>query len=294
LGGVVVLSTSCSSKGLTNLQQFERAMNHPIDRLQAYLRQSAITQYRAIPVPPFTVFIQANDALTFFNYAIPDEPIAADSAEAQESLELLKSVFIRENRTPRFEFIGEYAPELSGLLEKVGFTEESRLPLMLCTAETLVMPSPIEGFSVVHLQADSAPEVAIAHSRIAHYGFMGDSDWLAEYEVGIPEQKADAVAKGMGLFVGYLDEEAVAVATYGVPYDGIIELAGVATLPAYRRRGLAGYLSAVATAHAFENGVTLALLSAGDEGASRVYERIGYRAGATAVAYSAKPEGGSA
>lgn len=259
--------------------------SNAIDRLQAYLRASAHTQYRSIPVPPFTVFIQPNEALIYFNYAIPDEAIAADSAEARDSLELLKAVFLRENRTPRFEFIGEYTPHLPVLLREAGFTEESNLPLMLCTAETLVFPPPIEGFTVLQLQADSPSEAMIAHSRVAHYGFMGDSEWKAEYEIGLPEEKAAAVAKGMGLFVGYLDGEAVAVATYGVPYDGITELAGVATLPAYRRRGLAGYLSAIATQHAFANGVTLALLSAGDEGASRVYERIGYHTGATAIAY---------
>jgi predicted GNAT family acetyltransferase len=125
----------------------------------------------------------------------------------------------------------------------------------------------------------------IAHSRIAHYGFAGDSPWLAEYEVGIPDQKEKAIANGMGLFVGYMAGEAVCVATYTVPYDGITEIGGVATLPDFRRQGMAGYITAVATAHAFANGVTLALLSAGDEKAGRVYERVGYRTGATAIAY---------
>jgi len=265
-------------------------MNHAIDRLQAYLRYSATTQYRSITVPPFTVFIQANDPLTFFNYAIPDAPISAESAEAQESLELLKAVFIRENRTPRFEFIGEYTPELPILLEKAGFTEESSLPLMLCTPESLVMPPPVAGFTVTRLQADSPPDVSIAHSRIGYMGFGMDVEWSTDHESGIPEQKARAVAKRMGLFVGYLNGEAMAVASYGSPYNGISELAGVATLPTYRRRGIAGYLSAVVTADAFAQGVTIALLSAGDEGATRVYERIGYRTGAMAVAYIAKTE----
>lgn len=264
-------------------------MNSKIVRLQNYLRYSASTLYRSFPVPPFTVFLQANDPLIFFNYAIPDEPISADSVEADESLEVLKEVFVRENRTPRFEFIGEYAPELPTVLERAGFSEESRLPLMLCTAETLVMPPPIPGFTVRQLQTDSPIDMAIAHSRIAFIGF-GGAEWSAEQEVGISELKAAGIAKGIGSFVGYLEEIPVAVATSTVPYDGITEIGGVATLPGYRRRGLAGYLTAVATAHAFANGVTLALLSAGDEGAGRVYERVGYQTGATAVAYIVESE----
>lgn len=231
------------------------------------------------------MFIQANDPLTFFNYAIPDEPIAADSEEAKDSLTLLKEVFVRENRVPRFEFIDEYTPELPTLLEQNGFVEESRLPLMLCTPETVVMPPPIADFEVQQIDVASPDAIKIDHSRIAHYGFSGDAPWLPEYEVGVPDQKSKAVAKGMGLFVGYIAEEAVCVATYTVPYDGITEIGGVATLPAYRRRGLAGYITAVATAHAFAHGVTVALLSAGDEGAGRVYERVGFNTGATATAY---------
>jgi ribosomal protein S18 acetylase RimI-like enzyme len=265
-------------------------MNSQIIRLQKYLRYSAGTSYRTFPVPPFTVFLQANDPLIFFNYAIPDEPISADSGDADESLDLLKEVFVRENRTPRFEFIGEYAPELPTVLERAGFSEESCLPLMLCTPETLVMPPPIPGFTVRHLQFDSPVNMAIAHSRIAYIGFSGKDDWSADHEGGIFEEKMASIAKGMGLFVGYVSEIPVVVATYSVPYDGITEIGGVATLSEYRRRGLAGYITAVATAHAFANGVTLALLSAGDEGAGRVYERVGFQTGATAVAYIVKSD----
>lgn len=268
-------------------------MNNQITRLQNYLRYSAGTSYRTFPVPPFTVFLQTNDPLIFFNYAIPDKPISADSEEADESLAVLKEVFVRENRTPRFEFIGEYTPELPTVLEDAGFREESRLPLMLCTPETLIMPPPIPGFTVYHLQPDSPVAMAIAHSRIAYIGFSGKDDWSADHEVGIPDQKTESIAKGMGLFVGYVDENPVVVATYSVPYDGITEIGGVATLPDYRRRGLAGYITAFATAHAFANGVTLALLSAGDEGAGRVYERVGFQTGATAVAYIVKSESSS-
>lgn len=265
-------------------------MNNQIIRLQNYLRYSAGTSYRTFPVPPFTAFLQANDPLIFFNYAIPDEPISADSVEADESLALLKEVFLRENRTPRFEFLGEYAPELPTVLERAGFSEESRLPLMLCTPDRLVMPQPIHGFTVRQFQTDSPKAMAFAHSRIAYIGFSGKDDWSADHEGGIFEEKRASIAKGMGLFVGYVDEIPVVVATYSVPYDGITEIGGVATLPEYRRRGLAGYITAVATANAFANGVTLALLSAGDEGAGRVYERVGFQTDATAVVYIIQPE----
>ena len=53
----------------------------------------------------------------------------------------------------------------------------------------------------------------------------------------------------------------------------------------YRRRGIAGMLTAVMTQAAFAAGVRVAFLSAADERAGRVYERVGFQPFATALAY---------
>jgi len=56
-------------------------------------------------------------------------------------------------------------------------------------------------------------------------------------------------------------------------------------LPDHRRQGIAGALTALLAAGAFESGVHTAFLTAADEDASRVYQRSGFRRVGTGLAY---------
>jgi predicted GNAT family acetyltransferase len=59
--------------------------------------------------------------------------------------------------------------------------------------------------------------------------------------------------------------------------DDVAEIAGVATLPAARHRGLASAVTAT-LAHALRDaGTDLVFLSAGSEEIARVYLRVGFR-----------------
>jgi predicted GNAT family acetyltransferase len=78
----------------------------------------------------------------------------------------------------------------------------------------------------------------------------------------------------------------VSAAAFTAPIDGLIELVGIATLPDFRRRGIATALTDYALRVAFASGVELACLSAADANAGRVYERVGFRSLATMLAYS--------
>jgi predicted GNAT family acetyltransferase len=81
-----------------------------------------------------------------------------------------------------------------------------------------------------------------------------------------------------------LDGVPVATAGWTAVADGVTEIAGVGTLHSHRRRGLGAIATAFATQQAFElAGATLAWLTPGDDGADRVYRRLGYTPKATAV-----------
>jgi ribosomal protein S18 acetylase RimI-like enzyme len=58
---------------------------------------------------------------------------------------------------------------------------------------------------------------------------------------------------------------------------GVVELVGIATARAARRRGLAAAVTSALAAAAQDAGAELVFLTAGDEGAARVYERVGFR-----------------
>ncbi|HEY9649827.1 MAG TPA: GNAT family N-acetyltransferase, partial [Coleofasciculaceae cyanobacterium] len=70
-----------------------------------------------------------------------------------------------------------------------------------------------------------------------------------------------------------------------LPLFGIAELAGVATIPALRRRGVAATLCSVLVNDHFQSGGDLVWLSAGDEIAQATYERIGFRVVDTRLNY---------
>jgi ribosomal protein S18 acetylase RimI-like enzyme len=76
------------------------------------------------------------------------------------------------------------------------------------------------------------------------------------------------------------------------PVGDVTEIVGVATLPAYRRRGLGAAVTAALVKHAFSNGIETVLLSAGSEDVARVYERVGFRRVGTAG--GAEPPAGTA
>ncbi len=68
-------------------------------------------------------------------------------------------------------------------------------------------------------------------------------------------------------------------------FDGVTEVAGLATLEPFRRRGIATGLTALAVQRAMEQGAKVVCLTAADERAGRVYEQVGFVGYATMLAY---------
>ncbi len=250
----------------------------PVARLQAYLRHSAQRQYESVPVPPFTLFFHPTDALTFFNYAIPDDP-PFDDLEAP--LAMLRSEFAARGRVPRFEFVEEYAPQLAPALRAAGFAEEARQALMVCTAATYSPAPEVPGLALSELTGASAPDEVRTFLTCQRRGF--DPHDAGATEAGV-EHFLQTVGAGRA-FVAWLEGQPVGAGIYTAPFDGVTEVAGLATLEPFRRRGIATTLTALAVRRALEQGVDIACLTAADERAGRVYERVGFARCATMLAY---------
>jgi predicted GNAT family acetyltransferase len=70
----------------------------------------------------------------------------------------------------------------------------------------------------------------------------------------------------------------------------VAEIVGVSTLPAARRRGLAGAVTASLARHARQCGVEALVLSAENDDVSRIYHRAGFhRIGTTHAAWRPGP-----
>ena len=246
-------------------------------RLQAVLRTVGALGTEVHECGPFTLLVDPNDPLIHFNYAMPREPVGGDlSAE----LAALRALFKRLQRVPRLEFLEEFAPALAGELERAGFALELRQPLMTCTDERLVRP-PVPAGVAVELVDEEAPLTTL---RDLHE--LMD----AAFEVETPRDALrDPALDGGGAVVLRRDDVAVAAGTWLPPCDGFVELGGVATAAPHRRQGLGALATALATDHAMAAGGRLVFLTPGGDCSRRVYERIGFRAALTMLAYRASP-----
>jgi ribosomal protein S18 acetylase RimI-like enzyme len=250
-----------------------------VERLQAYMRQVLMPRRTVVAVPPFTLFLHPHEDMTFFNYAIPDEP-AGD--EIQDALIQLRAAFAARARTPRFEFIEEYAPTLAVGLRAAGFVEQGRYPLMVCTPETWRDGPQVPGLSIVRVGAD-APEDDISATIVAQQHGFNPADVTLPNEADIRDFRESQDRRITML--GRIDGEPAGAGVAMPPYDQITEIGGVATLVQFRRRGIAAAVTAALTRAAFDAGARIALLTAADTAAGRVYERAGFRTAGTGLAY---------
>jgi GNAT superfamily N-acetyltransferase len=248
-----------------------------VSRLQRALLTVGAIGSEAHVCGPFTVIVDPHDPLVNFNYAVPREAVGGDLSA---QLAALRARFARLERVPRLEFLEEFAPELAGELERAGFALELRQPLMTCSGEQLLRPPVPPGVNV-ELVDEAAPLDSL---RDLHELF----DAAFEVETA-PGAIRDPAQDGGGAVLLRRGDEAVAAGTWLPPHDGLVELGGVATAAPYRRQGLGALATALATDWGLAAGARLAFLTPGGDDSRRVYERIGFRAELTMLAYRASP-----
>jgi ribosomal protein S18 acetylase RimI-like enzyme len=243
-----------------------------VHALQAFLRTSAGRGRRVERVGPFTVTIHHDDPLKFVNYAIPDDGARPEPA----AIEALRAAFRAHDRLPRLEWIEEAAPDVAAALAAAGMAEELRTPLMACTeADLAALGADVPGLTVAPVgDADLRDSGNV--QRVA----------FAVAPLAADEPPSDPRRAGGGSVLARVDGEPVAAATWTAVVDGTSEVAGVATAERWRRRGLAGAVTAAAAREAFAAGARLCVLSPGGDEAQRVYARAGFRRAATMLHWS--------
>lgn len=256
----------------------------PVERIQSYLRELVRSQCEAVSLPPFTLFFHPSSAFSHFSYAIPEAPIAADNPALPDTLACLRKAFEERGRTPRFEFFEAFAPELPALLLANGFTEEARQWSMICTPVTYRSAPAVEGLEVIDLTPESSEEHLRGFVIAQHEGFNEDS--TANPTGDDLERIRVLMRTGWNCMLARLDGEPAAAASFGKIIDGVSEVAGIATRPAYRRKGIATLLAGRCTQMIFAQGGQIATLTAADESAGRVYEKVGFHPFSTMLAYS--------
>ncbi|MFF3409089.1 GNAT family N-acetyltransferase [Streptomyces sp. NPDC002742] len=130
----------------------------------------------------------------------------------------------------------------------------------------------------------AVPHVAFAAPGTA-LGTAGPAELAAEItaRAGDLPAAAERVRAGRTVVAAAVEGGVVLSSGMHLPVGGVSEVAGVGTLPAARRRGLALAVTAALVADARTRGVDTVFLSAGDDDVARIYGRLGFRRVATAL-----------
>lgn len=252
-----------------------------IIRIQGYLRESARSIYDSLNLPPFTLFFHPTNPFKYFNYAVPDGACGGDLSGVLD--EMRKSYHAR-GRTARLEFFEAFAPDLPAALRASGFIEEARQWSMLCTPSTLRPVPAVEDLSVSHLGHETTWEDARDFVAVQQAGFnpQGESD-PTDQDI---QQMLDRLHAGScRALLGRVRGEPAGAAEFARPIAGVTEITGIATLPVFRRRGIAARLTYLALTAAFSGEVQTACLTAENENAGRVYTKAGFSPFSIMLAY---------
>jgi ribosomal protein S18 acetylase RimI-like enzyme len=248
------------------------------ERIQAYIRATAARLKDVVPVPPFTALIHPRNPLSYLSFAVPDRPLRGDLAEP---LARLVDAFRERDRTARFEYVAEFAPELGPSLEEFGFELELRAPLMVCDRRSARQPPAVSGLRIARLHPQSPLDevkTLVATGRRAFGVQEPATDEDADEDRGRLDRDIS--------ILGYLGGEPAAVAHAMAPVGGLSEVGGIGTLAEFRGRGIGGAMTSEVTQLAFGAGAEVVYLTPGDDGAFRVYERVGYRVAETMLFYA--------
>ena len=191
-----------------------------------------------------------------------------------------------------FEWVAETTPALRPAVERAGLAVAA-YPLLVLQDEG---PSPVPRPADIELRLASPEDDLALFGAVAQLAFA--SGGTAPGPQG-PADLAPLAGRRAPAAVAFERERvragrtvmAVALAAgapVGVgshqPVGRISEVVGLGTLPAYRRRGIGGALTALLAADARGRGVETVFLSAGDSDVARVYQRVGFRHAGTACA----------
>ena len=195
-----------------------------------------------------------------------------------------------------FEWVHEHQPDLLAVARSAGLSV-LEAPLMLLEPQRLPDPGTFSDVPVRVLDpaepgfaADIALRRAVAAVGFANGGTArGDAGAaerdaaLAQLDMAALEEEATRVADGRRVSVlAELPEEGAVASGMAMRVDDVAEIAGVATLPSARQRGLGAAVTATLARELLAAGTGLIFLSAGSEDIARVYLRVGFRRVGTA------------
>ncbi|MEO8475829.1 MAG: GNAT family N-acetyltransferase [Actinomycetota bacterium] len=248
-------------------------------RLDVYLDAVPRTAARTETIGPFTLFIQSGNGWRYYARPAPGaerfEPGDIDAVRARQ----------RELGQPEaIEWIVDLAPSVGPAAAATGMVSH-RMPLMHLPAnspQAVTIPDGVD-VRIAGPDDDLATVSAVAAvgfgapgTEVGEAGTASLPGAAAAMDAGILAFSRERVRAGLTVTAAaFVDGVPVSVGSHQ-PHEGATEIVGVATLPAFRRRGLGAAVTAALIEDAVGRGIGVICLSAGNVDIARVYERAGF------------------
>jgi ribosomal protein S18 acetylase RimI-like enzyme len=254
---------------MTNLPTDDetKALN---SKLLAYLRGAALRRPNHERSGPFLATFTEEDDNPYLNYAIPDDDAEPDAAEIAG----LIALFEARKRKPRLEYIAAAAPLVEAALLARGFAVEARLAVMICMRAADVRSTGATGIEIF-AASDEEDLTGAEQAQAEAYGGPSHGPAGLRRTIGQGGVVAAARESGGGTIVG----AGIAMP----PVDGVSEISSIGVRPGFRRRGIAGAMTALLAREAFAAGVSLAWLTPLSRDAERIYARAGFTVASEAL-----------
>ncbi len=247
---------------------------------QSFLETCAAGCKEAVDVGPVRAFLSSTRPGPLMSVAVPART-AIDWAPAIASL---KELFAVRKRSVRLEFFEELYPDLAPALEEAGVPREMTAPVMVVTPDTFWprLLDDEEGFVMLDPEDDAlVDDFLISQAEAFEMECdLGETGWKPTLLAGLRD---GSVLAGATRHEGRV----VAAASLLLGADAA-ELAGVATLPHLRRRGLAADVCSRLLERYFGDFNELSWLSAGED-AQGLYTRMGFREVGTQLNHGCAP-----
>jgi len=258
----------------TNLDLLRR-----LEPTSDWLADFAANGGEVIAVGPFRALLHS-DALGL-NYAAPTEPLG-DVTEVTAALDQLRRLFAERKLVLRLEFIEQLFPELAGWLERARFTREAREPVLVMGPDEF-QPIGDRQLYIRFLRPDADESDLLAFQSIFREVLLrqrGQPSPEQVAQLGREVQRADgqrhalATQDGRPVGIGFISSTA-----------GICEPARIGTISSSRRRGIGAALLSFMLQDRFARGDTLAWLTAENDVAQAMYQKVGFRPAGTRLYY---------
>ncbi len=247
-----------------------------IERIQMYLH-TKYQQHEVVAGSLFQLYFHPSDDGAEVNTAVPLQ----SEGNWETAVDEVIAQFSQRQRVPRIQFLDTFAPTLPSVLTGKGFQLTHQATVLACTPQSYRPAPPMPGLSTIILSSEYSLDDVQQEMQTRELGFNP----AASRRTGTDALTFEKTLLTDRAFLLRLNREPVAGGMFAEIRLGVTELVGVTTLPEFRRRGFAAYLTGYMTQVAFARQVDVVFMLLDREKAANVFKRVGYAACARLLSY---------